>query len=398
MFASSCQIEIQLLRHNIRVITMGGDGGTISSNRTYLRGAGKACHTADHPSNAAKRAKLEDAERARLILTTCAISGAVLDLTPSNKNKNATNNNGGVGGNSSISCSGADIVVCPYGKLYKREEALEALLRRSQQINNNNDALGSHVRGMKDLHPVRFYVTTASSASANGDNHNNNNGISKGRGTYYTATCPITSADIGSGNVASFVIVRSKKNAKSNSKDKKKDSDANNNDDPQEEEVIELGPNVISERAIKEMGIDGLQSEYGPFEEKDMIRLAPPKAGGVFDEIQQRWEARVEEERVAKMMQKKKKDKKRKRNTNSEEVVSLSKKKSETIASLPVAAAPAAAASIQVQKSSVADEAKSNIQTKVAQNPVLSSLFGASAGKKNQSEKEKRDALFTRNC
>lgn len=351
---------------------MGGDGGTISSNRTYLRGAGKACHTADHPSNAAKRAKLEDTDRARLILTTCAISGALLDLTPS---KNKSTNGARVG-----SCSGADIVVCPYGKLYKREEALEALLRRSQQINNNN-TLGSHVRGMKDLHPVRFYVTAAT--ASNGGNHNNTNGTTKAR---YSATCPITSADIGSGNVPSFVIVRSSKNEKS--KDKKNDSSTN--DDTQE--FVELGPNVISERAIKEMGIDSLQFEYGPFEEKNMIRLAPPKAGGVFEDIQQRWEARVEEERAVKMQ--KKKDKKRKRNTT-EEV--SSKKTIETIASLPVgaSAAAAAAASIHVKKSSVADEARANIQMKVGQNPVLSSLFG---GKKNQSEKEKRDALFTRNC
>eukprot|EP00984_Skeletonema_dohrnii_P008259 scaffold3033_cov119-Skeletonema_dohrnii-CCMP3373.AAC.3 len=350
---------------------MGGDGGTISSNRTYLRGAGKACHTADHPSNAAKRAKLEDTEQARLILTTCAISGAVLDLTPSSKQQHGNN-----------SCSGADIVVCPYGKLYKREEALEALLRRSQQINNGSnvtDALGSHVRGMKDLHPVRFYVTT--SAPSNGGNNNGN-----GRGTMarYTATCPITSGEIGSGNVPSFVIVRSK-NPKS--KDKKKNSSSDND----ETDGIEFSPNVISERAIKEMGIEGLQSEYGPFEERNMIRLAPPKAGGVFEEIQRTWEARVEEERVAKMQ--KKKDKKRKRGST---VDVSAKKKSETKTSLPVVAA-AASASIQGKKTSVADEARSNIQTKVANNSVLSSLFGG-AGKKNQTEKEKRDALFTRNC
>eukprot|EP00571_Detonula_confervacea_P003751 CAMPEP_0172320064 /NCGR_PEP_ID=MMETSP1058-20130122/39532_1 /TAXON_ID=83371 /ORGANISM="Detonula confervacea, Strain CCMP 353" /LENGTH=62 /DNA_ID=CAMNT_0013035251 /DNA_START=292 /DNA_END=476 /DNA_ORIENTATION=+ len=61
---------------------MGGDGGTISSNRTYLRGAGKACHTADHPSNALKRSKVEDAANAQLVLSTCAVSGALLDLSP----------------------------------------------------------------------------------------------------------------------------------------------------------------------------------------------------------------------------------------------------------------------------------------------------------------------------
>ena len=343
---------------------MGGDGGTISSNRTYLRGAGKACHTADHPSNAAKRAKLEDPERARLILTTCAISGALLDLTPSR--------------NSSNRCSGADIVVCPYGKLYKREEALEALLRRSQKVNidyNRGALLGSHIRGMKDLHPVRFYV-----ASINGTRENKVDATQR-----YTATCPITSSDIGSGNVPSFVIVRTK------NKNNKKDSAID------EEKEAESGPNVISERAIKEMGIDGLQSEYGPFEEKNMIRLAPPKAKGVFEEIQRKWEARMEEERVAKMQQKK--DKKRKRRGNNEDL--SPKQKTETL----VSAVAAAGASLHngedvgnsKTKSTIADEARSSVNIKVTQNPVLSNLFGVTVTK-NQSEKDKRDALFTRNC
>ena len=141
---------------------MGGDGGTVSTNRTYLRGAGKACHTADHPSNALKRAKVEDAERAKLILSTCAVSGAVLHLSPSK---------------SSSSVSNMDLVACPYGKLYKRENVLEALLYRSQTTgtgtgggggDDKNNLLGTHIRGMKDLHPVRFHVV-ASQGKTNGN-------------------------------------------------------------------------------------------------------------------------------------------------------------------------------------------------------------------------------------
>ena len=44
---------------------------------------------------------------------------------------------------------------------------------------------------------------------------------------------------------------------------------------------------------------------------------------------------------------------------------------------------------------SVAQEARSAVQSAVESNPVLSNLFGS---KKNASEKERRDALFTRNC
>ena len=61
---------------------MGGDGGTVSTNRRYLRGAGSASHTAD-----AKRSggAPTDDERERLlqVMTTCTITGAALDLTGS---------------------------------------------------------------------------------------------------------------------------------------------------------------------------------------------------------------------------------------------------------------------------------------------------------------------------
>ena len=240
--------------------TMGGDGGTISSNRTYLRGAGKACHTADHPSNALKRAKLEEAELARLTMTTCAVSGAVLDISPVDKGGGSV---GGIG-----------IVACPHGRLYKRENALEALLRRSQGAGDDGKTspLGNYIRGMKDLYPVRFHVVPTSNGEGG-----------------YIAACPITGSEIGNGNIASYLIVRAKSKDK---KDKKKSG---------ETDEVEKNPNVLSERALKEMGLDGLQAEYGPFEEKDMIRLAPPKAGGVFDEIRSKWEARIEMEALAKV-------------------------------------------------------------------------------------------------
>ena len=241
---------------------MGGDGGTISSNRTYLRGTGKACHTADHPSNALKRSKIEDAERAQMVLSTCAVSQAQLHFSPAKKE------GGGAGGEGSV--SKADIVACPYGKLYRHETVLEALLQRSQTGGGDDgktSLLGSHIRGMKDLHPVRFHVVS-----------------SDGK---YVAACPITGSEIASGNVPCFLIVRTK------SKDKKQTD---------EEDEVARNPNVLSERAIKEMGVQGLQAEYGPFEEKDMIRLAPPaRTGGIFEEIQRKWEARMEEERITKV-------------------------------------------------------------------------------------------------
>jgi len=49
-------------------------------------------------------------------------------------------------------------------------------------------------------------------------------------------------------------------------------------------------PNVISERAMQEMGIEKLQDEYGPLEKKDLIRLAP--SNSLFEEIRKNWEER----------------------------------------------------------------------------------------------------------
>jgi len=119
------------------------------------------------------------------------------------------------------------------------------------------------------LYPVRFHVVPTSNGEGG-----------------YIAACPITGSEIGNGNIASYLIVRTK------SKDKKKNGDT---------DEVDKNPNVLSERAVKEMGMEGLQAEYGPFEDKDMIRLAPPTAGGVFDEIRSKWEARVEIEALAKV-------------------------------------------------------------------------------------------------
>ena len=388
---------------------MGGDGGTISSNRTYLRGAGKACHTADHKSNALKRSKVEDAENSKLILSTCAITGALLYLSPV-----TTNDSNSSGGEKGSTVSGMDIVACPYGKLYKREKVLEALLYRSQTGggggHSNNNALGTHIRGMKDLHPVRFHVTASSSSSANGAT---NSGSAK---QMYTPTCPITGSEIGSGNIPCYLIVRTKK-----SKDKTKDDDE-----------VELNPNVLSESAIKEMGIAGLQTEYGPFVEEDMIRLAPPTTGGVFEEIRRKWESRMEEERIAKVsvrfsmrdsqsnqthlltsnfhtfiayyQLKKKKDKKRKKphaspTTTAAATQSDVKSIKSSSTTNGEGKKPAnIATQRQANKKSAVDEARSTVQSSIAQNAVLSNLFGTDKAKSNKTEDEKRRELFTRNC
>lgn len=313
--------------------TMGGDGGTVAANRAYLRGAGKADHTADHNSSVRNRSRVEvEATRARAVFETCALTGSALDHTAD------------------------DVVTCPYGKLYKKEEAFEALLRRSRTVdgggNDDVGGLGTHIRGMRDLHPLKFHLTE--------------------RGGMLT--CPITGSNIGSGSVSSFVIVRNIKGVTQSNQ-----------------------PNVLSERAIKEMGVKGMQAEYGPFEERDMIRLAPSKT--IFEDIRTNWEERMKEAQIAKSQ---KKDKKRKRDQrrgeDDEKPLSLTQT-SPPLEILPVQSIDRGGGKYDnTQGNSAVDEARSNVISALAHNPVLSDLFGGGKEKKEQNEKEKAITLFTRNC
>jgi hypothetical protein len=181
---------------------MGGDGGVIASNRRYMRGAGTANHTAD-ATRAATTEKQSVVERMR----TCHLTKAPLNF------------------------ASQQIVACPYGRLYSKEAAVEALLRRKHD--SGKDELGSHIRGLKDLYSARFNVEENSTVPS----------------------CPVTGVELN-GTHGALLIPN------------KRDDECN----------------VLSERALKEMGVDALQADYGPFETKDMIRLAPPESD--MEEIQ----------------------------------------------------------------------------------------------------------------
>jgi hypothetical protein len=180
---------------------MGGDGGVIAATRKFMRGAG----TADQTADAARSKKGEtdpaivEMEAARA-MTTCALTGKPLDFDQA-------------------------IVTCPYGRLYQKEAAIEALLRRKE-----HDAIGEHVRGLKDLYPVRFLIERS------------------------VPVCPITGKELN-GQIAAFVCL------------------------PGGEEV-----NVLSERALSEM--KDLLADYGPIEQK--VRLAPPAS--VMDQVKEQLE------------------------------------------------------------------------------------------------------------
>jgi Rtf2 RING-finger len=230
---------------------MGGDGGVIASNRKYMRGAGTADHTGDSASSSrdAKDPAVEREEMHRS-MKTCAVSNKPLHFVQQESS------DGAAGG-------GTTIVACPYGRLYNKEAAVEALLRRKRadkQQDGKEDELGSHIRGLKDLYEVRFHFV-------------------KQEGGELIPTCPIRGSELN-GQIPAVVLVPG---------------------------GSEGQVNVVSERAIQEMGEQAIMEDYGPIHEK--IRLAPSAAALV--EIKKALsEKRASEEKTNK---KHKKDKKRKR-------------------------------------------------------------------------------------
>jgi hypothetical protein len=154
------------------------------------------------------------------------------------------------------------IVADELGNLFNKEIILNVLIEKKL------NPLFSHIRGMKDLKTLKFTNNPQYDATKelNGEN------ISK-------FICPITRIEFN--GIYPFVIIWST-------------------------------GYVISERAIKELGLDGLQAEYGPFQSNDIIKLIPNDE----ELIQQR--LRMEEKRL---LQQNKKSNKRKNEMNSNDQI-----------------------------------------------------------------------------
>jgi hypothetical protein len=314
---------------------MGGDGGVVATNRKYMRGAGSACHTADNKR--ASASAVAEAERESIVQTmqTCAITGSKFNYKD-------------------------DIIVaCPLGKLYGKEQAVKALLRRLEQKNetglpnpSTKMDLGWQVRGLKDLKPVRFQLA---------DNAN-------------VPICPITSIELN-GLQPAYLIVKKKAKRKKNNDDQEKDS----------------LPNVLSEKAIKTMGIVAIQEEYGPFEQDDLIRLAPPP-GRILNDIVSKLEAKRSEKESNKSSKKKRKQEK---NIKHDDGNAAAEKKTDQIVTKSSKKIKTAEATFQTIPRNI-DDVRQNVATAVASSSALSSLF---ADKKSTlSEKQKNNSLFSCNC
>jgi hypothetical protein len=153
------------------------------------------------------------------------------------------------------------IVACELGNLYNKDVVITAILEK------RIGALASHIRGLKDiktalLTPNPEYKADKAAGSASSERNPSK------------FICPISCVEFN-GNQP-FVI-------------------------------IWTTGYVLSERAVKEIGIEALQAEYGPFTEQDLVKLLP--TGEESLEIA----AKLNEQREAKEARnKEKKDKKRK--------------------------------------------------------------------------------------
>lgn len=149
------------------------------------------------------------------------------------------------------------IVCCEMGNLYKKEAMLQALLSKTVV------PACLHVRGLKDLKTLIFTPSPEYKAEreVNGE---------------YPAKyiCPITKQEFN--GQQPFMAIWST-------------------------------GHVLSERAIKQLGIDALQAEYGPFTADDIIKLNPMHEEEI-DSLRTRMIARRNSAKLAKLEKRKAKD------------------------------------------------------------------------------------------
>jgi hypothetical protein len=120
------------------------------------------------------------------------------------------------------------IIACEMGNLYSKESILKAFIDKAL------NPLFSHLRGMKDIKTLKLTPNPAYSPEKELDGERRPKFV-----------CPITSMEFN--GIHPFVVIWST-------------------------------GFVISEKAIREIGIDGLQQEYGPFTMQDVVHLIPGDA------------------------------------------------------------------------------------------------------------------------
>lgn len=117
------------------------------------------------------------------------------------------------------------IVACELGNLYNKEEILTSLLEKTL-----NPSF-AHIRGLKDLKTLKFTRNSLLDASETSESS-----------THSQFVCPISGDEFNGMVPFAFILTTGF---------------------------------VLSDRSIREMGIEALQVEFGPFTSADIIRLNP---------------------------------------------------------------------------------------------------------------------------
>mmetsp|Transcript_9890 Transcript_9890/g.23866 ORF Transcript_9890/g.23866 Transcript_9890/m.23866 type:complete len:296 (+) Transcript_9890:198-1085(+) len=295
---------------------MGGDGGVIASSRKFMRGAGTADCVGDIHKHAAHKFNAKEA------MSTCALTKTPLHST---------------------SGTTATIVSDPYGHLYHKEAAIQALLKRKQQVANDNEStIGPQVRRLADLYDVRFHRDDPS------DTKNT------------TPTCPISGKALN-GSIPAVVLVPGKKGL----------------------------PNVVTESTLSQLTSEELEAEFGAILKK--VRLAPNPVllEQIKGEVRREQEQEDEERRRVKM--EKKKDKKNSKRKRKEKNDRSSEKKNKIDGDSSHQHAP-----LPKSSNSFGQKVQSRVDSAIQQSSVLSSLFTNKRASSKISEKEKKDNLFAR--
>lgn len=128
------------------------------------------------------------------------------------------------------------IIACEMGNLYSKEAMLLAI------INKTLNPLHSHVRGMKDVITLKFTSNPAYSSADEADD--------KSRPRFI---CPVTSMEFN--GIHPFAAIWST-------------------------------GYVISVKAIREIGIEALQQDYGPFDAEDIVQLVPAEGDSQAQKVQ----------------------------------------------------------------------------------------------------------------
>ena len=126
------------------------------------------------------------------------------------------------------------IVACELGNLFNKEEILMNLINKTLNITFK------HIRGLKDLKTLKFHRRNGGPTSSSSSSFASSTlGMNEESVPFI---CPVT-GDVFNGNLP-FVFIWST-------------------------------GYVLSERAIREIGIESLQGEYGPFHAIDIIKINP---------------------------------------------------------------------------------------------------------------------------